>query len=311
MFSRKLEKFSKKVLQKFVKHIIIRNVKFLQIYFLGGMNLKEKISILIADDNQDFAMTLVNYLEKEEDMEVIGIAKDGKEACDMIINTEPDVVLLDVIMPYLDGLGVLERISNIKMNKRPIFIMLSAVGQVKITQQAINLGAEYYIVKPFDIELLIKRIRDIKYYKPAATSQNSFPSREIKVPYIEISESSKKDEDSLEALVTNVIHELGVPAHIKGYQYLREAIMMVINDIDIINQITKQLYPDIAKKFKTTPSRVERAIRHAIEVAWARGEQQAVERIFGYTISAAKGKPTNSEFIAMIADKLRLELKSA
>ena len=214
-------------------------------------------------------------------------------------------------MPYLDGIGVLEKMSNIKMNKRPIFIMLSAVGQVKITQQAINLGAEYYIVKPFDIELLIKRIRDIKYYKPTVASQTSFPSREIKVPYIEISENSKKDEDSLEALVTNVIHELGVPAHIKGYQYLREAIMMVINDIDIINQITKQLYPDIAKKYKTTPSRVERAIRHAIEVAWSRGEQQAVERIFGYTISAAKGKPTNSEFIAMIADKLRLELKSA
>jgi two-component system, response regulator, stage 0 sporulation protein A len=272
--------------------------------------LKEKITVLIADDNPDFAMTLVSYLEKEQDMEVIGIAKDGKEACDMIINTQPDVVLLDVIMPYLDGLGVLEKISVANMSKKPICIMLSAVGQAKITQQAINLGAEYYVVKPFDIELLIKRIRDIKNYRPAP-SQNAFVNREIKVPYIEISEGSKKDEDSLEALVTNIIHELGVPAHIKGYQYLREAIMMVINDIDIINQITKQLYPEIAKKFKTTPSRVERAIRHAIEVAWSRGEQSSVERIFGYTISAAKGKPTNSEFIAMIADKLRLELKTA
>ena len=272
--------------------------------------MKEKITVLIADDNPDFAMTLVSYLEKEEDMEVIGIAKDGKEACDMITNTEPDIVLLDVIMPYLDGLGVLEKMSTTKMNKRPIFIMLSAVGQAKITQQAINLGAEYYVVKPFDIELLIKRIRDIKFYQPSP-SQSSFINREIKVPYIEISEENKKDEDNLEALVTNVIHELGVPAHIKGYQYLREAIMMVINDIDIINQITKQLYPEIAVKFKTTPSRVERAIRHAIEVAWSRGEQASVERIFGYTISAAKGKPTNSEFIAMIADKLRLELKTA
>lgn len=273
--------------------------------------MKEKITVLIADDNPDFAMTLVSYLEKEEDMEVIGIAKNGKEACDMIINTEPDVVLLDVIMPYLDGLGVLERISETNMNKKPMCIMLSAVGQAKITQQAINLGAEYYVVKPFDIELLIKRIRDIRYFKPQSTQENKMASREIKAPYIEISENNKKDEDNLEALVTNVIHELGVPAHIKGYQYLREAIMMVINDIDIINQITKQLYPDIAIKFKTTPSRVERAIRHAIEVAWSRGEQAAVERIFGYTISAAKGKPTNSEFIAMIADKLRLELKTA
>ena len=273
--------------------------------------MKEKISVLVADDNMDFVMTLVNYLEKEEDMEVIGIAKDGKEACDIIINTQPDVVLLDVIMPYLDGIGVLEKISDTNLKKRPIFIMLSAVGQVKITRQAISLGAEYYIVKPFDIELLIKRIRDIKNYKPVGTSNTTAVSREIKVPYIEISENNKNDLDSLEALVTNIIHELGVPAHIKGYQYLREAIMMVINDIDIINQITKQLYPDIAKKFKTTPSRVERAIRHAIEVAWSRGEQQAVERIFGYTISASKGKPTNSEFIAMVADKLRLELKSA
>ena len=133
----------------------------------------------------------------------------------------------------------------------------------------------------------------------------------MKTPYIEISPENKKNEESLEALVTNVIHEVGVPAHIKGYQYLREAIIMVVNDIDVINQITKQLYPNIAQKFHTTPSRVERAIRHAIEVAWGRGQLDTVENIFGYTVSAAKGKPTNSEFIAMIADKLRLELKSA
>ena len=270
--------------------------------------MKEKITVLIADDNADFANTLVSYLEKENDMEVIAVARDGKEACNMILNTEPDVVLLDVIMPYLDGLGVLEKIGSAQMKKRPTCIMLSAVGQAKITQQAINLGAEYYVVKPFDIELLIKRIRDIKNFQPQP-AQTNFINREIKAPYIDI--SSKKDEENLEALVTNIIHELGVPAHIKGYQYLREAIMMVVNDIDVINQITKQLYPDIAHKFKTTPSRVERAIRHAIEVAWARGEQAAVESIFGYTISASKGKPTNSEFIAMIADKLRLELKTA
>ena len=138
-----------------------------------------------------------------------------------------------------------------------------------------------------------------------------YSAREIKQQYIELTPESKKDENNLEALVTNVIHEVGVPAHIKGYQYLREAIMMVVSDIDIINQITKQLYPQIADKYHTTPSRVERAIRHAIEVAWGRGEQSTVESIFGYTVSASKGKPTNSEFIAMIADKLRLELKSA
>ena len=272
--------------------------------------MSEKISVLVADDNADFAKTLVAYLEKENEMEVIGIAKDGNEACDMILNTEPDVVLLDVIMPYLDGLGVLERIQSSNMKKKPTCIMLSAVGQAKVTQRAISLGAEYYVVKPFDIELLIKRIKEIKNYQPSL-NQSSFMNKEIKVPYIEIPIEEKKNESNLEALVTNIIHELGVPAHIKGYQYLREAIMMVINDIDVINQITKQLYPEIAKKFRTTPSRVERAIRHAIEVAWSRGEQQTVESIFGYTVSAAKGKPTNSEFIAMIADKLRLELKTA
>ena len=156
--------------------------------------------------------------------------------------------------------------------------------------------------------MLLGRIKDIKNFKPAELKKNNIASREIKTQYIEI---SSKDQENLEALVTNIIHEVGVPAHIKGYQYLREAIIMVVNDIDVINQITKSLYPMIANKFSTTPSRVERAIRHAIEVAWGRGEQDVVQNIFGYTISAAKGKPTNSEFIAMIADKLRLELKSA
>lgn len=272
--------------------------------------MKEKIRVLIADDNIEFAMTLHGYLEKEEEMEVVGMAKDGNEAYTMIIEKQPDVVLLDVIMPHLDGLGVLEKLEKTQLDKMPLCIMLSAVGQDKITQKAINLGAEYYIVKPFDISLLIKRIKDFKYYQPGSVKGN-FASREIKQQYIEIAPESKKDESNLEALVTNVIHEVGVPAHIKGYQYLREAIMMVVNDIDIINQITKQLYPEIAEKYKTTPSRVERAIRHAIEVAWGRGQADVVENIFGYTVSAAKGKPTNSEFIAMIADKLRLELKSA
>ena len=272
--------------------------------------MKEKIRVLIADDNIEFAMTLHGYLEKEEEMEVVGMAKDGNEAYTMILEKQPDVVLLDVIMPHLDGLGVLEKLGTTQLDKMPLCIMLSAVGQDKITQKAINLGAEYYIVKPFDISLLIKRIKDFKYYQPGSVKGN-FASREIKQQYIEIAPEGKKDEGNLEALVTNVIHEVGVPAHIKGYQYLREAIMMVVNDIDIINQITKQLYPEIAEKYKTTPSRVERAIRHAIEVAWGRGQADVVENIFGYTVSASKGKPTNSEFIAMIADKLRIELKSA
>ncbi len=272
--------------------------------------MEEKISVLIADDNQEFSHTLSSYINSQDDMEIIGMAKDGNEAVEMVANIQPDIVLLDVIMPHLDGLGVLERINAMSSSKKPICIMLSAVGQDKITQKAIMLGAEYYVVKPFDIELLIKRIREIKFYKPNQNA-NNFIIKERRQPYIDISNKNGSKEDNLEALVTNIIHEVGVPAHIKGYQYLREAIIMVVNDIDVINQITKSLYPKIAYKFNTTPSRVERAIRHAIEVAWGRGQQETVEKIFGYTISAAKGKPTNSEFIAMIADKLRLELKSA
>ena len=278
--------------------------------------MREKISVLIADDNQEFSTTLATYLKNQDDMVVVGRAKDGNEALDMISSLMPDVILLDVIMPHLDGIGVLEQINMIKMNKKTICIMLSAVGQDKITRRAIELGAEYYVVKPFDIDLLITRIRELKNYKPAQV--NNFISREStfnaptsKSQYIDLKNMSSNKDDSIEALVTNIIHEVGVPAHIKGYQYLREAIIMVINDIDVINQITKCLYPQIAEKFHTTPSRVERAIRHAIEVAWGRGQQDVVENIFGYTVSAAKGKPTNSEFIAMISDKLRLELKSA
>ena len=286
--------------------------------------MNDKITILIADDNPEFAKTLTGYIEDDNEFEIIAIARDGKEAVEMITSTEPDVVLLDVIMPHLDGIGVLEKINAAKMKKNPLCIMLSAVGQDKITQRALELGAEYYAIKPFDIITLLQRIKEIRKYRQQPqfinsninnyninNNTNSYIAREIKAPYIEISPEKKKDQENLEALVTNVIHEVGVPAHIKGYQYLREAIMMVVNNIDIINQITKQLYPEIAMKYNTTPSRVERAIRHAIEVAWGRGQSETVENIFGYTISAAKGKPTNSEFIAMISDKLRLELKTA
>ena len=271
--------------------------------------MKEKLTVLIADDNHEFSMTLASYLENQEDMEVIAICKDGLEAVEVIANTNPDIAILDVIMPHLDGIGVLEKTNSLNLDKKPICIMLSAVGQDKITQRAIALGAEYYIVKPFDIDLLINRIRELKNYKP--NRNTAFITREIKPQYIDVPSKDKNGDDNIEALVTNIIHEVGVPAHIKGYQYLREAIMMVVSDIEVINQITKTLYPQIATRYNTTPSRVERAIRHAIEVAWGRGDQKTVENIFGYTISASKGKPTNSEFIAMIADKLRLELKSA
>lgn len=268
----------------------------------------EKIKIIIADDNLEFVSTFVKFLEEQEDMEVIATAKDGLEAFDKIRTMNPDIVLLDVIMPHLDGIGVLEKLNS--EGKMPICIMLSAVGQDNITKRALTMGASYYMVKPFELDVLVKRIRDLNNITKFPGKNFIVNDNSLKSNYINIT-NSKSKEDNLEALVTNIIHEVGVPAHIKGYQYLRDGIIMVVEDMDVLNQITKQLYPDLAKKHKTTPSRVERAIRHAIEVAWNRGEINTIENIFGYTVNANKGKPTNSEFIAMIGDKIRLELKNA
>lgn len=263
---------------------------------------EKKISVLIADDNKEFGEILSEYLKSQNDIEVMGVAKDGIEAFDMIMADKPDVAILDIIMPHLDGLGVLEKLNNSQMAHKPLCIMLTAVGQDRITQRALALGAEYYIVKPFDMDILISRIRELRNFHKVSMIRTD-QVIEHKAPYVNTTSKS------LETEVTNIIHEIGVPAHIKGYQYLRDAIMMVVKDIDMINSITKQLYPSIAKAYNTTPSRVERAIRHAIEVAWSRGQVETIDSLFKYTINVGKGKPTNSEFIAMIADKLRLELK--
>lgn len=271
--------------------------------------MKEKIRILIADDNNDFVNTLTTYFNSQEDVEIIGIARDGQEAFNKIIMEKPTVALLDVIMPHLDGIGVLEKLisSNVPL---PICIMLSAVGQDNVTAQAVNLGASYYVLKPFKMDVLMKRIRELVNEPTEKRNTQILNIKEMNSNYVNIKNEATKEE-ILEVKVTNIIHEIGVPAHIKGYQYLRDGIIMVVNNIEVINQITKQLYPDLAKKYKTTPSRVERAIRHAIEVAWNRGQIEITQNIFGYTVNSNKGKPTNSEFIAMIADKLRLDLKSA
>ena len=266
-----------------------------------------KTKVVLADDNNDFLRTLKKYLEKDDEIDVIGIARDGEEAYKEIVEKCPDICLIDVIMPHLDGIGVLEKLNETELAKRPICIMVSTVAQDQVLHKAIALGAEYYIVKPFDITLLIKRIKEVRDFNPDELKKSMRQSKELKVQYIELDD--EKSRENLEAQVTNIIHRVGVPAHIKGYQYLREAIMMGVNNMDVINQVTKILYPEIAYKYNTTPSRVERAIRHAIEVAWGRGNPTDVENIFGYSISANKGKPTNSEFIAMISDKLRLELK--
>lgn len=270
-----------------------------------------KISVLIADDNKEFCSILNDYLLNQRDIVVTGIAKDGREALEQIVEKKPDLVILDIIMPHLDGLGVLEKLNTMNLEKTPRIIILSAVGQDKITQQAITLGADYYTVKPFDMEVFTKRIREMFNSAPAPakrvnTGRVTFSTQ---TPIFSSLTQETKSPVDLETEITNIIHEIGVPAHIKGYMYLREAITMVVNDMELLSAVTKELYPSIAKKYNTTASRVERAIRHAIEVAWGRGQIEAINKLFGYTVHNDKGKPTNSEFIAIIADKLRLKNK--
>ncbi|MDU1407076.1 MAG: sporulation transcription factor Spo0A [Clostridium sp.] len=259
-----------------------------------------KISVLIADDNKEFCSILNDYLLNQKDIVVTGIAKDGREALELIQQKQPDLVVLDIIMPHLDGLGVLEKLNGMDLDKMPRVIVLSAVGQDKITQQAITLGADYYVVKPFDMDIFTKRIREMFSTQDVETKRRSVSTQVVQR---EAAATSRGPID-LETEITSIIHEIGVPAHIKGYMYLREAITMVVNDMELLSAVTKELYPSIAKKYNTTASRVERAIRHAIEVAWGRGQVDAINKLFGYTVHNEKGKPTNSEFIAIIADKL-------
>lgn len=254
-----------------------------------------KIRVILADDNREFAELVKEHLGNQDDMEIIGVAHNGSEVMELLKRDVPDVLLLDIIMPHLDGLGVLEQMQSLKISL-PKVIMLTAFGQETISQRAVELGASYYILKPFDMEVLTHRIRQVKGQMscaPRMKTSLSFPSRV----------------NNLDANITNVIHEIGVPAHIKGYLYLREAITMVYNEVDLLGAITKTLYPRIGEKYNTTASRVERAIRHAIEVAWNRGNMDSIRNLFGYTINVSKAKPTNSEFIAMVADKLRIEHK--
>lgn len=263
----------------------------------------EKLNVAIADDNERILQLIDNCLAKEEDMLVVCRAKNGEEIYEQIKQKQPDVVLLDIIMPKMDGLTVIDKVNKDEsIQKRPAFIIMSAIGQETITEDAFSLGANYYIMKPFDQEMIVNRIRHIK----SSMGKKLHDTRKVHA----YENQNEYLERNLESDVTNMIHEIGVPAHIKGYQYLRDAIIMVISDMDMLNSVTKVLYPSIAKKNHTTASRVERAIRHAIEVAWSRGKMDTIDSLFGYTVSTGKGKPTNSEFIALIADKIRLEYKT-
>ena len=259
------------------------------------------LSVAIAEDNPKTLALLNQMLAGEDGIQIVGKAETGDEAYEMIVSTKPDVVLLDVIMPGMDGLTVMEKVRNEeKLTKKPSFIMVSAAGSENVTEDAFRLGANYFIMKPFTRE-----VRRLAGYTTRPKGMSLPHSRKIR-PY---ENQVEYMEQNLENDVTQILHEIGVPAHIKGYQYLRDAIISSVCDQDMLASVTKVLYPNIAKKHQTTPSRVERAIRHAIEVAWSRGKMDTINEIFGYTVSNGKGKPTNSEFIALLSDKIRLDYK--
>lgn len=267
----------------------------------------KKITIGIVDDNLDFCEVVTNHLNKQNNMEVIFTAHDGIEAIEYLDNEEtcPDILVLDLIMPHIDGFGVLEHLNNTDLQKYPRVVMTSAIGQDAIIQKAMSLGAQYYLVKPINLNLLTKRINQLD---DAVEGSFDEKNNNTNLRKSLVMKDSIINND-LEIDITNLIHEIGVPAHIKGYQYLRDAITLVVNKMEYLNAVTKELYPTIAVMNNTTASRVERAIRHAIEIAWNRGKLETLENLFGYTVQQDKGKPTNSEFIAIIADKLRLERK--
>ena len=263
----------------------------------------EKLEIAIADDNERMIENLTEVLGKEPEFHIVGKASNGEELLRVIREKKPDVVLLDIIMPKMDGLGVMEAVQrDSTIKKVPAFIVITAVGHERVTEDAFRLGAGYYIMKPFDTSVVAGRIRGLM--------EKNRPARRTELRTVNPYESrTEYMERNLEADVTAMIHDIGVPAHIKGYQYLRDAIILSVEDMDMLNSITKILYPTIAKRNQTTSSRVERAIRHAIEVAWSRGNMDTINDMFGYTINTGKGKPTNSEFVALIADRIRLDYK--
>lgn len=252
--------------------------------------MENRVKVLIADGSEEFCAHLKSALEQSGGYEIVGVAADGEQALSLLASHQPDVLVLDLLLSKVDGISILKQAHM--MEKSPISLVLSGFMTEYVGNMAVSLGVQYFMTKPCDFERVAERIREI-----------------ISIERQSRTTSARHGEVNIEAMVTSIIHEIGVPAHIKGYQYLREAIMIAVNDMDVINAITKVLYPQVAKAFSTTPSRVERAIRHAIEVAWDRGDLETLQKFFGYTVSNTKGKPTNSEFIALIADKLQLQLK--
>ena len=252
----------------------------------------EPIRVLITDDNDEIRAVLRKYLEEQEEFIVCGEACNGLEALRILSEQGADVMILDMIMPQLDGFGVLEQLQRFPMEERPRVIALTALAREDFVNRAMRLGVRYYLVKPTELRVIAERIRDAGEMREVRTEEVAMPA----VP-----------SRSLDDRISNIFLSLGIPAHIKGYQYLREAVRLVMEDSDRINRITKELYPSIARRFATSPSKVERAIRHAIEVAWSRGRVDTLNRAFGCRVAIPEDKPTNGEFIALIADKLSME----
>lgn len=259
---------------------------------------EKRITVLMIDDNKEFCEIVGEFLGKHEDIKLVGTAYDGDEALASISELLPDVILLDIIMPHLDGIGVLEKLNEMNLPKRPKIIMLTALGHESVTRRAVDAGADYYVMKPFDLEVLVQRIRQL------VGAQDVL--KDIARSFKERKNDARED---LTAEVTRLMHQMGIPANIKGYAYLREAVIATVDEVHLLNNITKNLYPRVAQKFNTTGTRVERAIRHAIEIAWERGNVEFLDKLFGHSLDLEHGRPTNSAFIARLSDKLRLERK--
>ncbi len=264
--------------------------------FVGGNHMEKKLRVLLADDSGEFGHPCSNLL-KTFNMEVVTLEKDGSKVFGEVKRFKPDVLIMDVFMPKLDALGVLAQLKSMDPKQKPICMVISESDNRTLESRLLQAGADYYFLRPFELEMIAERIFQFTGHQSVAGR-----TRE---------QGSLFSETELELMVTEMIHQLGVPAHIKGYHYLRTAILLSVKDPNFVGAVTKLLYPTVAKAHATTSSRVERAIRHAIEVAWDRGDLETLNSCFGYTVHSIRGKPTNSEFIALIADKLRLRLKVA
>ena len=257
----------------------------------------EIVRVVVADDNIQLRDMIAEFLAAQDGLEVTGTAANGVEALQLVEDKEPDVLVCDMIMPQMDGYTVLERLQAMRLSHRPGVIALTALGRDDFIARAINLGVHYYMVKPFDLMMLVKRVFE------AAGDERKVDALSLRMQ----KELQGTEGESMEERIANLFLTVGIPAHIKGYQYLREAVKMVMEEPDLMGRITKELYPGIARRFGTTSSKVERAIRHAIEVAWNRGRSEALDEAFGRNVCSLDDKPTNGEFVSLCAERLRIK----